>query len=44
MAMLGIRYDRNLWKQTIVARIQEYGRRQWRTGFGKIRENNIMYT
>ena len=26
-------YDRNMWKKTFVAIIQEYGRRQWRTGF-----------
>ena len=34
MDMLGIKYDRNLWKKTFVARIQEDGRRQWRNGFG----------
>ena len=28
MAMLGMKYDRNVWKKTFVARIQEYGRRQ----------------
>ena len=34
MAMLGMKYDRNVWKKTFVARIQEYGWRQWRNGFG----------
>ena len=24
MAMLGIKYDRNVWKKTFVAKIQEY--------------------
>ena len=33
MAMLGMKYDRNMWKKTFVARIQEYGRRRWRNGF-----------
>ena len=33
MAMLGMKYDRNVWKKTFVARIQEYGRRRWRNGF-----------
>ena len=28
MAMLGIIYDRNVWKKTFVTRIQEYGRRR----------------
>ena len=28
MAMLGMKYDRNVCKKTFVARIQEYGRRQ----------------
>ena len=32
MAMLGMKYDRNVWKKTFVARIQEYGRRHWRNG------------
>ena len=32
--MLEMKYDRNVWKNTFVARIQEYGRRQWRNGFG----------
>ena len=35
MAMLGMEYDINVCKKTFVARIQEYGRRQWRNGFGK---------
>ena len=35
MAMLGIKYDRSVWKKKLVARIQEDGRRQWRNGFGK---------
>ena len=26
--------DRNVWKKTFVARIQEYVRRRWRKGFG----------
>ena len=34
MAMLGMKYDRNVWKKTFVARIQEYDIRQWRNGFG----------
>ena len=34
MAMIGLKYDRNVWKKTFVAIIQEYGRRQWRNGFG----------
>ena len=34
MAMLGMEYDRNVWKKTFVARIHEYGRRRWRNGFG----------
>ena len=33
MSMLGMKYDRNVWKKTLVARIQEDGRRQWRNGF-----------
>ena len=27
MAMLGMEYDRNVWKKTFVVRIEEYGRR-----------------
>ena len=44
MAMLGMKYDRNVWKKTFVARIQqqEYGRRQWRNGFG-INEREQQY-
>ena len=34
MAMLGMKYDGNVWKKTFVASIQEYGRRQWSNGFG----------
>ena len=34
IAMLGMEYDRNVWKKTFVARIQEYGRIQWMNGFG----------
>ena len=33
MAMLGMKYDRNVWKKTLVAIIQEDGRRQWRNVF-----------
>ena len=42
MAMLGIKYDRNVWKKTFVTRIQNYGRRQWRNGFG-ITERKQQY-
>ena len=42
MAMLGMKYDRNVWKNTLVARIQEDGRRQWRNGFG-ITEREQQY-
>ena len=41
-AMLGMKYDRNVWKMTLVARIQEDGRRQWRNGFG-INEREQQY-
>ena len=34
MAMLRMKYDRNLWKKTFVERIQEYGRKWWRNGYG----------
>ena len=44
MAMLGMKYDRNVWKKTLVARIQEYGRRQWRNGFGKFVPNCLFTT
>ena len=41
MAILGMKYDRNVWKKTLVARIQ-YGRRQWRNVFGiNEREHNV---
>ena len=44
MAMLGIKFDRNLWKKTFVVRIQEYGRRPWRNGFGiNEREQQYVY-
>ena len=42
MAMLGKKYDRNVWKKTFVTRIQEYGSRQWRNGFG-INEREQQY-
>ena len=42
MAMLGMEYDRNVWKKTFVARIQEYGRRWWRNGFS-INEREQQY-
>ena len=42
MAMLGLKYYRNVWKKTFVARILEYGRRQWRNGFG-INESEQQY-
>ena len=42
MAMLGMEYDRNVWKKTSVARIQEYGRRWRRNGFG-INEREQQY-
>ena len=42
MAMLGMKYDRNGWKKTFVARIQEYGRRRWRNGFD-INEREQQY-
>ena len=43
MAMLGMKYDRNVWMKTFVARIQECGRRQWRNAFG-INEREQQYT
>ena len=44
MAMLGMKYVRNVWKKTLVARIQEDGRRQWRNGFGiNEREQQYVY-
>ena len=39
--MLGMKYDRNVWKKPFVARIQEYGRRQ-RNGFS-INEREQQY-
>ena len=42
MAMLGMKYDRSVWKKTLVARIQEDGRRQWRNVFG-INEREQQY-
>ena len=55
MAMLGMKYDKNVWKKTLVMRIQEYGRRQWRNCFGinkreqqyvhrRVNQNNEKYT
>ena len=33
--MLGMKYDKNVWKKTLVAtRMKEYDRSQWRNGFG----------
>ena len=34
MAMLGMTYDRSVWKKTLVLWIQEDGRIQWRNSFG----------
>ena len=34
MALLGMKYDKNVWKMTFMARNLEYGRRRWRNGFG----------
>ena len=34
MSMLGMKYDRTMWKKTFVEIINEYGRRLWRNGFG----------
>ena len=42
MIMLGMKYNRNVWKKTLVARIQEDCRRQWRNGFG-INEREQQY-
>ena len=39
---LCLKYDRSVWKKTLVARIQEDGRSQWRTGFG-INEREQQY-
>ena len=38
----GMKYDKNVWEKTLVARIQEYGRRQRRNGFG-INEREQQY-
>ena len=40
--MLKMKYDRNVWNKTFVARIQEYGGRQWRNGFD-INESEQQY-
>ena len=40
--MFGMKYDRSVWKKTLVARIQEDGMRQWRNGFG-INEREQQY-
>ena len=37
-----MQYDRNVWKKTFVARIEEYGRRTWRNAFG-INEKEQQY-
>ena len=42
MAMLGMKYDRSVWKKTLVARIQMDGRRQGRNCFG-INEREQQY-
>ena len=42
MALLGMEYDRNVWKKTFEARIQEYVRKQWWNGFG-INEREQQY-
>ena len=42
MAMLGMEYDRNVWKKTFVARIQEYGRRWWSNGINE-REQQYVH-
>ena len=42
IAILGIKYDRSVWKKTLVVRIQEDGRKQWRNGFG-INEREQQY-
>ena len=45
MAMLGMNYDKNVWKKTLVARIHEYGMRQCRNGFGiNEREQPYVHT
>ena len=42
MAMLGMKYDRKLWKTAFVEIIHEYGRRRWRNGVG-INEREQQY-
>ena len=42
MATIGMKYDKNVWKKTLVARIQECDRIQWRNGFG-INEREQQY-
>ena len=42
MSMLGMKYDRSVWKKTLVAIIHEHGRRQWRICFG-INEREQQY-
>ena len=52
MAMLGMKFDRNVWKKTFVAKIQKYCRIRYRNGFGinereqhmKSRPRNENYT
>ena len=34
MALLGMEYDRTVWNKIFDARIQEYGRKQWKNGVG----------
>ena len=42
MVMLGMKSDKNVWKKTLVARIHEDDRRQWRNSFG-INEREQQY-
>ena len=45
MAMLGMKYDRNVWKKTFVARIQEYDSGQLRNCFDiNEREQQYVHT
>ena len=37
-----MKYNKNVWKKTLEARIQDYGRQQWRNGFG-INEREQQY-
>ena len=41
---LCLEHDRNVWKKSFEERIQEYGRKQWRNGFGMNERENSMYT